>query len=84
MQSPAQTLSLGRGSCRDFAALFVETCRYLGLTVRQVAEALETAIAGRRAGEYRTGGNSYRILVRVITSYSIHYTKLYERVRASI
>jgi len=37
----------------------------LGLTVRQVAEALETAIAGRRAGEFRAGGNSYRILVRL-------------------
>lgn len=31
MQPPAQTLSLGRGSCRDFAALFVEACRCLGL-----------------------------------------------------
>lgn len=37
VQSPAQTLSLGRGSCRDFAALFVETCRYLGLASRFVS-----------------------------------------------
>jgi len=37
----------------------------LGLTVREVAEVLETAIAGRRAGEYRTQGNSYRILVQL-------------------
>ncbi|MBI4563970.1 MAG: efflux RND transporter permease subunit [Planctomycetes bacterium] len=36
----------------------------LGLTIRQVAEALETAVAGRRAGEFRVGGNSYRILVQ--------------------
>ncbi len=43
---------------RDKAAL-------MGLSVRQVAEALETAVAGRQAGEYRSGGNSYRILVQL-------------------
>jgi len=37
----------------------------LGLTVRDVTEVLETAIAGARAGEYRTEGNSYRILVQL-------------------
>jgi HAE1 family hydrophobic/amphiphilic exporter-1 len=37
----------------------------LGLSVRDVTEALDTAIAGSRAGEYRTGGNSYRILVQL-------------------
>jgi hydrophobic/amphiphilic exporter-1 (mainly G- bacteria), HAE1 family len=37
----------------------------LGLTVRQVAETIETAVAGRRAGEYRPGGHSYRILVQL-------------------
>jgi HAE1 family hydrophobic/amphiphilic exporter-1 len=37
----------------------------LGLTVREVAEVLETAVAGRRAGEYRSEGNSYRILVQL-------------------
>ncbi len=37
VQSPAQTLSLGCGSCRDFAALFVETCRFLGLASRFVS-----------------------------------------------
>ena len=37
----------------------------LGLTVRHVTQALETAVAGRRAGEYRTEGNSYRILVQL-------------------
>ena len=36
-----------------------------GLTVRDVTEALETAVAGSRAGEYRAGGNSYRILVQL-------------------
>lgn len=37
----------------------------VGLTVRDVTEALETAIAGSRAGEYRAGGNSYRVLVQL-------------------
>jgi len=37
----------------------------LGLSVRDVSEALQTAFAGSRAGEYRAGGNSYRILVQL-------------------
>ena len=37
----------------------------LDLTVRDVTELLETAVAGSKAGEYRTGGNSYRILVQL-------------------
>lgn len=37
----------------------------LGLSVRDVAEALETAVAGTSAGNYRTAGNSYRILVQL-------------------
>lgn len=37
----------------------------LGLTVRDVAEVLETAIAGSQAGEFRTLGNSYRILLKL-------------------
>ena len=37
----------------------------LGLTVRQVAEVLETAVAGRQVGDFRPEGNSYRILVQL-------------------
>jgi len=37
----------------------------LNLSVRDVTKILETAIAGSRAGEYRTDGNSYRILVQL-------------------
>jgi HAE1 family hydrophobic/amphiphilic exporter-1 len=37
----------------------------LGLSVRNVTELLQTAVAGSKAGEYRTGGNSYRILVQL-------------------
>jgi len=37
----------------------------LDLTVRNVTQLLETAVAGSKAGEYRAGGNSYRILVQL-------------------
>lgn len=37
----------------------------LGLSVRDVTKILETAVAGTKAGEFRTEGNSYRILVKL-------------------
>ena len=37
----------------------------VGLSVRDVTEVLETAIAGSKVGEYRSQGNSYRILVQL-------------------
>ena len=37
MQSPALTLSSGAGSCRDFATLFMEICRYGGLASRFIS-----------------------------------------------
>lgn len=37
----------------------------LGLTVRDVARVIEAAVAGAQAGEFRSGGNSYRILVQL-------------------
>ncbi len=37
----------------------------LGLSVRDVTRMLQTAVAGSRAGEYRSGGNSYRIWVQL-------------------
>lgn len=37
----------------------------LGLSVRDVTEVIETAVAGSQAGEFRTQGNSYRILVQL-------------------
>jgi transglutaminase-like putative cysteine protease len=36
-QSPSRTLDLGRGSCRDFAVLFAEAARVLGLGARIVS-----------------------------------------------
>jgi HAE1 family hydrophobic/amphiphilic exporter-1 len=37
----------------------------LGLSIRDVTKLLQTAVAGSEAGEYRAGGNSYRILVQL-------------------
>ena len=42
VQPPAQTLTHNSGSCRDFAALFMEVCRYLGLASRFVSGYLFT------------------------------------------
>lgn len=37
VQRPAETLAKGAGSCRDFATLFIEACRYFGLAARFVS-----------------------------------------------
>src|SRR5690349_22142264 len=37
VQAPTQTIVERRGSCRDYAALFIEACRYLGLASRFVS-----------------------------------------------
>jgi transglutaminase-like putative cysteine protease len=37
VQSPAYTLSQRSGSCRDYATLFIEACRHLGLASRFVS-----------------------------------------------
>ncbi len=37
VQRPTDTLASRRGSCRDYAALFVDACRYLGLAARFVS-----------------------------------------------
>ena len=42
VQSPGETLRLRRGSCRDFATLFIEACRCLGIASRFVSGYLYT------------------------------------------
>jgi transglutaminase-like putative cysteine protease len=37
VQRPSQTLAMGSGSCRDFATLFMESCRFLGIAARFVS-----------------------------------------------
>lgn len=52
VQPPAQTLARNSGSCRDFAALFMEMCRHLGLASRFVSGYLYTS--GTDAGNAST------------------------------
>ncbi|MEJ2308471.1 MAG: transglutaminase family protein [Gammaproteobacteria bacterium] len=51
VQSPAETLSRGSGSCRDFATLFIEICRACGLASRFISGYLldEAALPGTPA-----------------------------------
>ncbi|MBF0218478.1 MAG: transglutaminase family protein [Gammaproteobacteria bacterium] len=54
VQSPAQTLSKKRGSCRDMATLFIESCRHIGLAARfvsgyQLTPTSETALGATHA-----------------------------------
>jgi len=42
-----------------------EAAADLGLSASDVARAIQIAVAGRRAGEYRVGASSYRILVQL-------------------
>lgn len=48
VQSPAETLSRGNGSCRDFATLFIEICRSCGMASRFISGYLlnEAAVEG--------------------------------------
>jgi HAE1 family hydrophobic/amphiphilic exporter-1 len=51
---PQQEISVDRDKIAD-----------LGLSIRDVTGILETAVAGSRVGEFRSQGNSYRILVQL-------------------
>ena len=45
VQSPTTTLLSGKGSCRDLATLFIETCRHAGLASRFVSGYLVSTAA---------------------------------------
>ncbi len=50
VQTPAITLGRQGGSCRDFATLFIEACRYLGLAARFVSGYLYSPISAQGQG----------------------------------
>ena len=49
VQSPAETLSRGNGSCRDFATLFIEICRSCGMASRFISGYLLNATIAEHA-----------------------------------
>lgn len=58
VQSPAETIRLGAGTCRDFALLFIEAARHLGFAARFVTGYLHDEVAGTDSGEDMTGGGA--------------------------
>jgi transglutaminase-like putative cysteine protease len=58
VQSPAETLSRGSGSCRDFAALFLDACRHLGFASRFVS-GYHTSYATEGAGSTHAWAEVY-------------------------
>jgi HAE1 family hydrophobic/amphiphilic exporter-1 len=52
--TPQQEIQIDRDKIAD-----------LGLSARDVVQVLETAVAGSQAGEFRSAGNSYRILIKL-------------------
>ena len=58
VQSPAETIRLGCGTCRDFALLFMDAARSLGFATRFVTGYLHDESADSDSGEDMTGGGA--------------------------
>ena len=52
--TPQEEIRIDRGKVAD-----------MGLSIRDVSRVIETAVAGSKAGEFRSEGNSYRIFVQL-------------------
>ncbi len=59
VQTPAFTLASKSGSCRDFAALFIEACRHLGLASRFVSGYLNTTLNDGSSGSTHAWAEVY-------------------------
>jgi len=59
VQRPSETLSLRSGSCRDFATLFIEACRFFGLAARFVSGYLHAPLAGDDDGSTHAWAEVY-------------------------
>jgi transglutaminase-like putative cysteine protease len=57
-QAPGETIALGRGTCRDFALLFMEAARRLGFASRFVTGYLYDPAADDASAGALTGGGS--------------------------
>jgi len=58
VQTPAQTIALGSGTCRDFALLFMDAVRSLGFAARFITGYLHDEAAANGSGEDMTGGGA--------------------------
>ncbi len=59
VQSAVETLTRGAGSCRDFANLFMETARFLGLAARFVSGYLNAPFVDGRSGSTHAWAEVY-------------------------
>jgi transglutaminase-like putative cysteine protease len=64
-QTPAETLALGSGTCRDFAVLMMEAARALGLAAHFVSGYIYVPPAAGKNGVQRVGGGHTHAWVQV-------------------